>query len=243
MYNLEVYVAKFHRDRILRKEVRLSGWMIPIQVGAALTDERIANILDSSGKNISNKNVNYCELTALYWIWKNRISDRGMSDYKAGKIQSEKYFGLFHYRRFLDLREKDLKRLAMGDIDVVLPYPTVHIPDIREHHARYIKESDWDAVLQALKELEPEYYSACNGIFSQEYLYNYNILVAKAGVLKNYCEWLFPILERVEELTVPKGGDRADRYIGYIGETMLTLYFMYHNKKLKIVHTGRLMLT
>lgn len=243
MYNLEVYVAKFHRDKTLGKEVRLSGWMIPIQVGAVLTDERVADILDSNGRNISYKNVNYCELTALYWIWKNRLSDGEALDCKAGKIQSEKYYGLFHYRRFLDLQEKDLERLAMGDIDAVLPYPTVHTPDISEHHARYVKESDWDAVLQTLRELEPEYYAEYDGIFSREYLYNYNILVAKAGVLKNYCEWLFPILERVEELSSPKGSERADRYIGYIGENLLTLYFMYHNKKLKIAHTGRLMLT
>lgn len=243
LYNLEVYVAKFHRDKALEKEVQISGWMIPIQVGAALTEKRVAEILDSSGKNISYKNANYCELTALYWIWKNRLSDGKMSDCKTGEKLSEKYYGLFHYRRFLDLQEKDLERLVLGDIDAVLPYPTVHEPDISEHHARYIKESDWDAVLQTLKELEPEYYSVYNRIFSQRYLYNYNILVAKAEVLKNYCGWLFPILERVEELTLPRGSGRADRYIGYIGENLLTLYFMHHYKKLKIVHTGRLMLT
>lgn len=243
MYNLEVYVAKFHRDKLLKKEIRFPGWMIPIQVGAELTDERVANILDSSGINISYKNPNYCELTALYWIWKNCLLDGKMSDCKEKKIRSEKYYGLFHYRRFLDLQDKDLERLAMGDIDVVLPYPTVHTPDISEHHARYIKESDWDAVLQALKELKPEYYASYDRIFSQEYLYNYNILVAKARVLNNYCEWLFPILERVEEMTVPKGRNRSDRYIGYIGENLLTLYFMHQSKKLKIVHTGRLMMT
>ncbi len=234
MANLEVYVAKYHKDKPLQNNYHFLDWMYPIQVGAALTQERVADILDNGGENISCKNANYCELTALYWIWKNRLINVGE--------QSGNYYGLFHYRRFLDMREKDLERLAVGDIDVVLPYPTVHEPDISEHHARYIKQSDWDVVLQALKELAPEYYKAYSKIFSQEYFYNYNILIAKPGILRNYCEWLFPILERVEELSVPKGSERADRYIGYIGENLLTLYFMYHNSEMKIVHTGRLLL-
>lgn len=232
--SLEIYIAKFHKDKLLGKEVQLSEWMIPIQVGAALTDERVVDIQDCSDENISHKNGNYCELTALYWIWKNRLTVKN-SD-------SLKYFGLFHYRRWLDISDADLESVFSHGIDVVLPFPTVHEPDIRSHHIRYVKETDWDAMLQALRELEPEYYAAYGRIFSQEYLYNYNILIAKAEVLKRYCEWLFPILERTEELSMPKGSERADRYIGYLGENLLTLYFMYH-KELKIACTGRVMLT
>ena len=63
-------------------------------------------------------------------------------------------------------------------------------------------------------------------------------------MLKEYCGWLFPILERVEELSIPKGAERSDRYIGYIAETLETLYFMYHaadkpaENRLNIMHAG-----
>ena len=56
-------------------------------------------------------------------------------------------------------------------------------------------------------------------------------------VLLDYCGWLFPILERVEELSNPKGSERADRYIGYMGESLETLYFMKNAERLNIVHT------
>jgi len=233
MSEIEVYMAKFHRDKPLKNQYTIPTWLIPIQVGAVDTRERVAAVLDSSGDNISYKNANYCELTALYWIWKNRLKNRENGDCK--------YFGLFHYRRWLDVSDSDLRRILGNGIDVVLPFPTVHEPDIREHHARYLKEADWSAMLQALRELEPEYYRAYDRIFSQEYLYNYNIFIAKAQVFERYCEWLFPILGRVEELSEPEGNRRSDRYIGYLGENLMTLYFMYH-RELNIVCTGRVML-
>lgn len=234
MTEIQVYMAKFHKDKFLNNKRKLPTWVVPIQVGAVFTKKRVAEVLDCSGENISYKNANYSELTALYWIWKNCLTG------EQEKIVQ--YFGLFHYRRWLDIKDEDLNNIIEHDIDVVLPFPTIHEPDIREHHTRYIKESDWDATLQALRELAPQYYMAYDEIFSQEYLYNYNIIIAKADVLRSYCEWLFPILERVEELSIPKGNERADRYIGYISESLLTLYFMYHRKKLKIVCVGKVML-
>lgn len=235
MFEMEVYMAKFYRDKPLKNNGVLPTWLIPIQAGAALTDKRVADVLDNSGENISYKNKNYSELSALYWIWKNRIELR---DTKISK-----YYGLFHYRRWLDISEDDIGRLYRHDVDVVLPFPTVHEPDIMEHHTRYIRESDWIAVMQALRELTPEYYKAYDRIFSQQYMYNYNILIAKTNIMRTYCEWLFPILGRVEELSIPKGSEREDRYIGYIGENLLTLYFMYHRRDFQIVHAGRVMLT
>lgn len=224
---MQVYMAKFYKDRELKNAVELPGWLTPIQVGAALTDERVAALTDDSGDNISRKNPNYCELTALYWIWKNALD-------------ADDYYGLFHYRRWLDVKDEDIKGLEQRRIDAILPYPMLHEPDIREHHTRYISDNDWEAVLQALRELAPDYYAAYPCIFSQQYFYNYNILIARKQVFSDYCGWLFPILERVEALT--GGEQRADRYMGYIGENLLTLYFMYHKDKMNLAHTGRIML-
>ena len=230
---IDVYAAKFHRDRPLRNSYTLPDWVKMIQVGAALTQERVADLTDDTGENISGKNVNYCELTALYWIWKNRLCEDDGAE----------YCGLFHYRRFLDISDEDVARMKQNKVDVILPYPMIHEPDIREHHDRYVREDDWMAMRQALRELQPSYAETYDRIFGQQYMYHYNMLIARKEVLREYCQWLFPILERTEELSRPKGCERADRYIGYLGENLLTLYFMYHQESLNIVHTGRIMLT
>ncbi len=234
---LHVYQAKFYRDKTLNHTYDIPKWVHPIQVGAVLTDVRVAEICDNEGENISSKNVNYCELTALYWMWKNKLL------ILDGDKDSDVYYGLFHYRRILDMSDEDIVRMGNNDVDVVVAFPTLHEPDMKEHHSRYISESDWEAMLQALQELQPEYAEAFADVLAQPYMYNYNMLVAKKDVLSDYCAWLFPILERTEEFSTPKGWERADRYIGYLGENLMTLYFMYNKDKLSIAHTGRLMLT
>ena len=56
---------------------------LPILVGNSSIKEKY--LRDNTGENISSKNKNYCELTAMYWAWKNLQSD---------------YIGLCHYRRY-----------------------------------------------------------------------------------------------------------------------------------------------
>ena len=224
---LFVGMSKFYKDRQLSGNYDIPDYVCPVQAGAALTDIQVAELRDDKGDNISCKNVNYSELTAMYWI---------------GKHMSSDYMGLFHYRRMLDVKDEDLPRLKENDIDVIFPYPTVHYPNIDEHHKRYLKQQDWDAMLSALEELAPEYAKRLPEIFEGQFFYNYNMLIARENVFKDYCNWLFPILQRTEELSVPKGSERADRYIGYLGENLTTLYFMANADQLKIAHTGRLML-
>ena len=228
---LHVFMAKYFRDRPLSVQLDLPEWIVPIQVGAALCKERLAELLDCDGPNISEKNGNYSELTALYWIWKNCLL-------KNPKKETEEYYGLVHYRRTLAISEDDVYRLMDNGVDVVLPYPMPYEPDIEEHHKQYLRDEDWDAVRKAVQELEPEYADRFREVLKQRYLYNYNIILARKEVLADYCCWLFPILERIEESSVPVGKDRNDRYIGYIGETLETLYFMVNRDGLHIAHAG-----
>lgn len=232
---LNIYYARFHKDKELTTKISRPGYMHAIQVGAANTDKRIAEITDDTGDNISAKNGNYCEITGLYWIWKNKLCGDDFDTLSSNCDESE-YFGLAQYRRNFELTEEDLRRLFCNDIDVVLPYPLMYEPNINKHHERYLKDVDWEALLTALKEIHPEYADYFQKVLGQQYMYNYNVILAKVAVLRDYCQWLFPVLFRVEELSVPKGSERSDRYIGYMVETLETLYFLKNKNRLKIAH-------
>ena len=60
------------------------------------TDEYIR---DDRFDNISRKNECYCELTGLYWLWKNCDDD---------------IIGLVHYRRFFYKRWKKINEKSLG---------------------------------------------------------------------------------------------------------------------------------
>ena len=61
---------------------------LPVQAGRAL-HASLGFTGDDSGENISSKNPHYCELTCLYWAWKNLDAD---------------VIGLCHYRRYFASR-------------------------------------------------------------------------------------------------------------------------------------------
>ena len=228
---LRMYMAKSHVDRPLRYPVILPEYVFPIQVGREKAGTAIADLADNTGYNISGRNGNYSELTGLYWIWKNKLN--------KCNDDSNQYCGFGQYRRMLKLSDDDLMRLVDNNVDVALPYPMPYEPTIHAHHERYINGSDWDALLKVLVELDPEYAKVFPDVLNQQFLYNYNVILAKKTVLRDYCSWLFPILLKTEEMT--DGMKRSDRYLGYMAETLETLYFMKNSEtsggKLNVVHT------
>lgn len=229
---VRAYAAQSDKDRALRGHYDIPEWIVPIQVGTALAERKTAAVQDHVGENISERNGNYCELTGLYWVWKHKLQT------PDGGTDVNQYYGLAQYRRILELSNEDILRLADNDVDVVLPYPMPYEPDISVHHKRYLKDADWKALEQAIAEVQPAYVDALQQAMRQTYLYNYNVILAKKNVLRDYCAWLFSILQRTEELSVPKGSERSDRYLGYMGENLETVYFLHHAKDLNIVHAG-----
>lgn len=225
-YSVAVYQAVHEKDKKLNGEYQNREWIIPIQVGASKASQSICKVSDDAGDNISDRNCNYSELTAMYWAWKN--SDAMVK-------------GICHYRRVPDLSDADIISLVTGQTDAILIYPMMYYPDITEHHKRYLSQQEWEIVEAAICKIAPDYREAAHMCMTQQYFFNYNILVARKDVFDLYCAWLFPILFEIGKST---GEDkRKDRYIGYIGENLFTIFFWTNKEKLHISYCGCLLRT
>lgn len=234
---LTIYTASFYKDKPLVHPPQQLSYRKKLYLGcegADLEGVKIsgqADFYDNTGDNISAKNPNRCEMTAHYWVWKNRLNT------------DDEYVGICHYRRTLELSDEDLKKIKANNVDVVLPYPMLHYPGSRVHHTWYVPEKDWELMKLVVGELYPDYAKKFDAIFNAPEFYNYNMMLAKKQVFADYCAWLYPILDRIEELSEPKGTERHDRYTAYISESLETLYFMTNREKLKLYHTGRILYT
>lgn len=222
--DVSIYAAKCHVDKKLQEDTSRFEWEIPIQVGVELTSERICKIGDNEGDNISIRNKEYCELTALYWIWKH---------------DSSKYKGLCHYRRHFEFDETMLAKLSNSDIDVVLTLPIFNFPSVGEVYKQDHILDDWNVMVKAIELIAPEYYTAAKQLQNGIYYYGYNMFVARREIFDDYCQWLFPILAYCEDHCGIKGDKYQNRYIGFLAERLLSIYFTHHEGQYKIVHAKK----
>lgn len=203
---------------------------------------------DDLGDNISEYNNSYCELTGLYWMWKNDIS---------------KHIGLVHYRRFfvdVDYKFKFKGRYVFGKNK---KYSIMTIDRLEEELVGYdllIKMSDkkritnaqlfqqflgkeiWDELNTVIENGSRKYIDAFNELSTKKQHVNCNMFYGKKGVVDSYCEWLFNILGKVDEIHVNKCGNRyKNREIGYIGELLFGVWLNAEKiayKELPVMNTG-----
>ena len=224
---MEIYVACNINDKELKESYEHKEPFRVIQSGAALTDKRISDIADNVGENISKRNMNYSEISATYWLWKNSDAE---------------YVGLNHYRRILRLPENTAGILSHNNFDGILPTPVLVYPNADAHHAWYIKKDDWDCAMTVFRDMYPDDYLKAREFFSGQKFYLHNIWVLRRNHADAFCEWLFNLLFEIEKRTMYCGDSRTDRYLGYIAENLTALYFNIRKRHLKIAHTDEMWL-
>ncbi len=201
----------------------------PIQVGAALHDD-LGYLKDSDGDNISKKNPNYCELTALYYIWKNC---------------KENVVGLVHYRRYFCTKKTihpskyilsyDHAIQLLKKYDIILPYKMYRQgKTLREDYAAAHNIKDYDICRDVIGEKYPDYLNAFDKVSAQKTLYQYNMLICKKELFDSYCQWLFDILFEVERrVDIRKYDAYNQRIFGFLSERLFNVWLEYKQLNVK----------
>ncbi len=210
----KVYVTRSTKDKPLKQTFERRKWEYEILAGAALDNVNSSYVRDDKGENISLKNRKYCELTALYWMWKNTNDD---------------YVGLSHYRRRFSFQSDDLKMLCSGDIDVILTTPVINVPSVQYMYGKNHDIHDWNVMKNVIGKMCPEYVTDFSVVGNSNYYIPYNMFIMKKMIFKEYCGWIFPVLEECERVIGDKDDAYQNRYIGFLAERLMTMFF-YHNR-------------
>jgi hypothetical protein len=183
---------------------------------------------DSSDDNISNKNSNYCELTGLYWIWKNDHCD---------------VKGLVHYRRFFTKNRFSSKskyfytRKNIEDIlktyDVIVAEKIfIDEQTIKENYLVKHKIGDWNKLKKIIEEDYSEYLTAFEQVECGNWFYPYNMLIAEKKIFDRYAAWVFDILGKLENVVDLSGYDiQQARIYGFLSERLLAVWLIANGLK------------
>jgi len=233
-YSTKVLVAT-HKEYPFPKD----SMYAPIQVGVARNNSDFGYLKDSSGDNISIKNDTFCELTALYWVWKNNYLD------------DIDYIGLVHYRRYFrgKLNFKDRDILDPNEIDVILSSSDIVLPKRRNYYIESVYShykhahfgSDLDRLREIIDDLSPDYLNSFDLVMSQRSLHLYNMFIMSKERFVEYCEWLFPILFVLEEkIDISHRDSYQRRVFGFLGERLLNVWVKHHNLSISEVEVVNL---
>lgn len=186
---------------------------------------------DNTNNNISKKNKNYCELTGLYWMWKNGHED----------VQ-----GLCHYRRYFTkswISKNPKYFLTTQDISQLMQKYDVIMPVRRFYKEKVIEAINVAPNMQDIKEMEkalsalcPEYLSTYHNYLNGNECYLYNMCIMKKELLEQYCEWLFKILFYIEDnYFVDNDDPYRSRLFGFLSERLIYVWLKKNidTKKIK----------
>lgn len=222
MKDIRIIVATHKKYQMPKDDVYL-----PVQVGAE-GKERIEEFKqDNSGENISNKNPYFCELTGLYWAWKNLDND---------------YIGLVHYRRhFAALDKKTPKKEEakfnslltkeqiddkLKNADVILPKKRkYYIENLYSHYKHTMYVEPLDETRKIICENCPEYLTEFDKLNKRTSAHMFNMFIMKKEILDQYCTWLFDILFGLEKkIDVSQYDGFHARFFGRISELLLDVW-------------------
>lgn len=235
MANISIFQA-FHKPYPHNNRC---DWIKPIGVSGYKEEGFLS---DAEGENISKLNPYYCELTAMYWAWKNHTSD---------------YIGLYHYRRYMSYlpdnvmtskenyievnpnetninyltQEAQLASLKnkLDLFDVVIPRSLPQVPSMQLLYMQLHQQKPWIAFIDAIRQKYPHHSRELKYFEKNTETTVYNMFVMKEAIFKAYCKDLFEIIDQVYTAVGAPYDPWNNRYPGFLAERFLGFWLYLKN--------------
>ena len=205
-----------HKESLLPN----SEMYVPLYVGSACSEQALPYTRDDSGDNISKLNPMLCELTGLYWAWKNLEYD---------------WLGLVHYRRFFASGIKK-RILQLEDLYPLLDKYKVFVPQKRRyyietvysHYDHTFDGRQFDQARQIISEKYPEYVEDYDHFINQRSAYLFNMMIMPRQLVDQYCTWLFDIIfELKERIDSSHMTAFEKRFVGRVSERLFNIWLIH----------------
>lgn len=222
---MAVYIAAHKAFSVPQEE----GY-VPLHVGAE-GKTALPYTPDNTGDHISEKNPHFCELTGLYWIWKNT---------------QDEYKGLVHYRRYFMYHRhlptpQDIREL-LQDCDILLPRQEYLRESAAQEFALHSGHAEDIALLrQAVETVDASVLPAYDRVMAGNRLHLCNMMIASREVFDEYCQWLFAVLFELEKHVDMTGYTSYEqRLYGFLSERLLNVWVAHRGLRvhcLKVKNT------
>lgn len=258
----------YHKPAVLLK----SDVLVPIHLGRALATKAskdgamsqedyqwmLDNMIgDDTGDNISNLNREFCELTAIYWAWKN-----------YDKLGNPDYIGFMHYRRHfifnenlneyyknefglyeiknitkdyinnIKLNDKDINsfiKKTFADFYITRKIKTLY--SVKEHFCKdlsFLNSQDLEKCAQEIISNYPKYKETVTNYLNSNSNYWYGSFIMRKDLFFEYCDWLFNILFKLEKKINRKNYSvQSNRILAFLAERLLGIFYVHKQNILK----------
>lgn len=233
---MKIYVIthkSFDKNLIKNKKI-----YYPLLVGVENGNKGESSYLrDNFGSdNISSRNKSFCELTGIYWVWKNQDND---------------IVGFNHYRRYFVNKDKELLteeniKAILDKYDVILPKRDPYA-FLGKTAAQYFGDRHdpliWTLCRDIIKDKYENYLDDFDWYSNQYQGYSFNMIIARQSIINEYNKWMFDILfELSKEINIEKYTGYNQRMWGFLSERLINVWI--HHKMLKVyecpvLFTGR----
>lgn len=189
----------------------------------------IGYIADNSGENISLKNSSFCELTGLYWAWKNLDCDYlGLVHYRRHFSIKSRGYRILHKKTECILNGKEAEKLLEKYRILVPKKRRYYIETLYSHYEHTHYREHLDITGKIIAEKYPEYNQSFEKVMKRTYGYMFNMYIMEKKLSDQYCEWLFHILFEVErQIKVPELSRFQGRFYGRISEIIFNVWLDY----------------